>query len=143
MGISSFDSITTTGASEYLIDNKTFSFSAYTAALATHNVLVKAKNFLVFQGDVESIAAQSPKDLSRLVDQISGSLELAGEYERAKKAVEKATESANESFQRKRGFAGEIRVFKEQMGEAERFESLMKELVRARFRRMQHELTFV
>ena len=90
---------------------------------------MKAKNFLVFQGDVEHIASQNSKDLSRLVEQISGSLELATDYERTKKAVEKATENATESFVKRRGFAGEIKVFKEQMSEAERFEELVAERV--------------
>lgn len=103
---------------------------AYTAALAKHNILVKAKNFLVFQGDVEHIASQNSKDLSRLVEQISGSLELANDYERTKKAVEKASESATESFNKKRSFAGEIKVFKEQMMEADRFEELLGKKVR-------------
>lgn len=102
----------------------------YTAALAKHNILVKAKNFLVFQGDVEHIASQNSKDLSRLVEQISGSLELANDYERTKKAVEKASESATESFNKKRSFAGEIKVFKEQMTEADRFEELLGKKVR-------------
>ena len=83
--------ISTSGSSTYTINSQSTSFQAYTASLATHNILTKAKNFLVFQGDVEHIASQSPKDLTRLIEQISGSLELAGEYERAKKAVEKAT----------------------------------------------------
>lgn len=102
------------------------SAQGYTTSLAKHNILTKAKNFLVFQGDVEHIASQSPKDLSRLVEQISGSLELASEYERAKVSVEKAAENATESFNKKRGFAGEIKVFKEQMTEAERFENLVQ-----------------
>jgi len=44
----------------------------YTGALEKHNILIKARNFLVFQGDVEAIASQSPKDLTRLIEQISG-----------------------------------------------------------------------
>ena len=102
---------------------------AYTAALAKHNILVKAKNFLVFQGDVEHIASQNSKDLSRLVEQISGSLELAADYERTKKAVEKASENATESFNKKRSFAGEIKVFKDQMTEAQHFEDLLAKRV--------------
>ncbi|KAA1102178.1 Structural maintenance of chromosomes protein 1 [Puccinia graminis f. sp. tritici] len=42
---------------------------------------LKQKNFLVFQGDVEAIASQNPKSLSKLIDQIS-----AAEYERKKAA---------------------------------------------------------
>lgn len=90
---------------------------------------MKAKNFLVFQGDVEAVASQSPKDLSRLIDQISGSLELAGEYERAKDAQERATENATFNFTKRRGIAGEIKQYKEQKGEAERFQELCEQKV--------------
>lgn len=102
-------------------------YNAYNAQLTELNILVKAKNFLVFQGDVEAVASQSPKELARLIDQISGSLELAGEYERAKDAQERATENATFNFNKRRGIAGEIRQYKEQKGEAERFAALGEE----------------
>lgn len=104
-------------------------YSAYNAALVSHNVLVKAKNFLVFQGDVEAVASQSPRELAHLIEQISGSLELAAEYERAKQDQERATENATFNFTKRRGIAGEIKQYKEQKGEAERFESLCEEKV--------------
>ncbi|KAG2124257.1 hypothetical protein BD769DRAFT_1653050 [Suillus cothurnatus] len=116
--------ISTTGASEYRLNTKVVTYSAYNAALKSHNILVKAKNFLVFQGDVEAVASQSPRELSRLIEQISGSLELSQEYEKAKEAQERATENATFNFTKRRGIAGEIKQYKEQKGEAERFESL-------------------
>ncbi|KAH9924069.1 condensin complex subunit SMC1 [Fomitopsis serialis] len=119
--------ITTTGASEYKLNGQVVTYSAYNAALISHNILVKAKNFLVFQGDVEAVASQSPKELARLIDQISGSLELAGEYEKAKEAQERATENATFNFTKRRGIAGEIKQYREQKTEAERFEALGQE----------------
>ena len=106
------------------------SYAAYNAALIQHNILVKAKNFLVFQGDVEAVASQSPKELARLIDQISGSLELAPDYEKARDALERATENATFNFTKRRGMMGEIKQYKEQKGEAERFEQLCQERVR-------------
>lgn len=105
-------------------------YSTYNAALVSHNILVKAKNFLVFQGDVEAVASQSPRELSRLIEQISGSLELSGEYEKAKEEQDKATENATFNFTKRRGIAGEIKQYKEQKTEAERFEGLCEERVR-------------
>lgn len=96
----------------------------------SHNILVKAKNFLVFQGDVEAVASQSPRELSRLIEQISGSLELAGEYDKAKASQDRATENATFNFNKRRGIAGEIKQYKEQKGEAERFEQLVENRVR-------------
>ncbi|KAH7887101.1 RecF/RecN/SMC [Phlebopus sp. FC_14] len=119
--------ISTTGASEYRLNKQVVTYAAYNAALVSHNILVKAKNFLVFQGDVEAVASQSPRELTRLVEQISGSLELAVEYEKAKEAQERATENATFNFTKRRGIAGEIRQYKEQKGEAERFEGLCQE----------------
>jgi len=124
-----FNSISTTGASEYKLNNKTVTYNAYSLALTSHNILIKARNFLVFQGDVEAVASQSPQALSKLVDQISGSLELKTEYEKCKEEMEKATERATENFGKRRGIAGEIKTYKEQKGEAEKFEGLVQERV--------------
>ena len=60
------------GQAEYRLNDHTVPYSEYNAALEKENILVKAKNFLVFQGDVESVASQNAKDLTRLVEQISG-----------------------------------------------------------------------
>ena len=122
--------ISTTGASEYKLNKKVVTYAAYNAALISHNILVKAKNFLVFQGDVEAVASQSPRELSRLIEQISGSLELASEYEKAKEAQERATENATFNFTKRRGIAGEIKQYKEQKTEADRFEAICQERVR-------------
>ncbi|KAH9959956.1 cohesin complex subunit psm1 [Russula dissimulans] len=119
--------ISTTGASEYKLNKRTVTYTTYNEALIKHNILVKAKNFLVFQGDVEAVASQSPKELTRLVEQISGSLELAAEYEKAREDQDRATENATHNFTKRRAIAGEIKQYKEQKGEAERFEALCQQ----------------
>ncbi|KAI9511038.1 RecF/RecN/SMC [Russula earlei] len=119
--------IATTGASEYKLNKRTVTYTTYNEALIKHNILVKAKNFLVFQGDVEAVASQSPKELTRLVEQISGSLELAAEYEKAREEQDRATENATHNFTKRRAIAGEIKQYREQKGEAERFEALCQE----------------
>ncbi|KAL4266841.1 SMC family protein [Pleurotus pulmonarius] len=132
--------ISTTGASEYKLNNRVVTYTAYNAALVSHNILVKAKNFLVFQGDVEAVASQSPRELSRLIEQISGSLELAAEYEKAKEAQDRATENATFNFTKRRGIAGEIKQYKEQKGEAERFEALCQQKDELILRRILYKL---
>ncbi|KAF7302129.1 Structural maintenance of chromosomes protein [Mycena indigotica] len=130
--------ISTLGASEYRLNDKVVTYNAYNAALMQQNILVKAKNFLVFQGDVEAVASQSPRELSRLIDQISGSLELAPEYEKAKEAQDRATENATFNFTKRRGIAGEIKQYKEQKGEADRFDAMCQE----RDQRVLHRILF-
>ncbi|KAF9441811.1 hypothetical protein P691DRAFT_799046 [Macrolepiota fuliginosa MF-IS2] len=115
--------ISTTGASEYKLNDKIVTYSAYNAALVSHNILVKANNFLVFQGDVETVASQSPHELPRLIEQKSGSLEPSGEYDKAKEAQDRATQNATFNFNKPRGVTGEIKQYKDQKGEAERFEA--------------------
>ncbi|KAI9823899.1 MAG: Structural maintenance of chromosomes protein 1 [Thelocarpon impressellum] len=113
--------ITSQGVSEYRINNRVVSAQNYNDALEAENILIKARNFLVFQGDVEAIASQSPKDLTRLIEQISGSLEYKAEYERLKEAAEQAAEHQNYNLNRRRGINSEIKQYQEQKREADNY----------------------
>jgi structural maintenance of chromosome 1 len=59
--------ITSGGAADYKVDGKRMSWKEYIQELEKINVLVKVRNFLVFQGDVESIAQKSPQEITQLV----------------------------------------------------------------------------
>ncbi|RHZ63251.1 hypothetical protein Glove_330g45 [Diversispora epigaea] len=120
-------SITRVGSSEYKINDEVVSFARYNSELEKQNILVKARNFLVFQGDVEAIASQSPKDLTRLIEQISGSLEFKAEYERLKISQERATENSTFNFNKKRGINSEIQEYQKQKAQALQFEKLQAE----------------
>ena len=65
-------SIAPSGQSSYTLNSKDITWKAYNAQLEKFNILTKAKNFLVFQGDVENIAIQDSKALAKLIDRISG-----------------------------------------------------------------------
>ena len=120
-------SITSAGASEYRINNRTVTAKQYNEALEAENILIKARNFLVFQGDVEAIANQDPKDLTRLIEQISGSQDYKAEYEALKTAKIKADEEQEYRLKQRRGINGEIRQFKEQKEELDKFEQMRDE----------------
>ncbi|KAL7625584.1 Structural maintenance of chromosomes protein 1 [Parahypoxylon ruwenzoriense] len=120
-------SITSQGSSEYRINDRVVTAQQYNEALETENILIKARNFLVFQGDVEAIAAQSPQDLTRLIEQISGSLEYKVEYEKRQSEADQAAENSNFQLQRRRGINSEIKQYQEQKREAENFQSKMEE----------------
>ena len=100
-------------SSEYRLNSKVVTFEAYNDVLQEQNIPVQAKNFLVFQGDVKAIASQSPKDLTPLIEQISGPLELAREYDKAKKAQDKASESSTFNFTKGPAIMTEIKQSKE------------------------------
>jgi structural maintenance of chromosome 1 len=115
-------SITNQGASEYRINDRVVTALQYNEALETENILIKARNFLVFQGDVEAIASQSPQDLTRLIEHISGSLEYKAEYERLQAEAERAIENMNFQLHRRRGINSEIKQYREQKREADNFQ---------------------
>ncbi|KAG0142069.1 hypothetical protein CROQUDRAFT_673752 [Cronartium quercuum f. sp. fusiforme G11] len=115
------------GSSTYSINDKVVKWEEYQATLEGFAILVKAKNFLVFQGDVEAVASQNPNALSKLIDQISGSLELAGEYEKKKAAYLDASKQSNDQVIKRRVINGEIKDFKQQKSEMEEFDRLCKE----------------
>jgi structural maintenance of chromosome 1 len=119
--------ITNQGASEYRINDRVVTATQYNDAMEQENILIKARNFLVFQGDVETIASQSPKDLTRLIEQISGSLEHKAEYERLEEEAKQAAENQTYSMNRRRGMNGEIKQYQEQKKEAEAFQTKAEE----------------
>ncbi|KAG8676023.1 Structural maintenance of chromosomes protein 1 [Fusarium poae] len=116
-------SITNQGASEYRINDRVVTAQQYNESLESENILIKARNFLVFQGDVEAIASQSPQDLTRLIEQISGSLEFKAEYEKTQAEAEQAAENQNFQLHRRRGINSEIKQYREQKREADNFQN--------------------
>ena len=119
--------ITNQGISEYRINDRVVSAQQYNEALESENILIKARNFLVFQGDVEAIASQSPRDLTRLIEQISGSLEHKAAYERLKEAQEEAVENQNFTLHRRRGINSEIKQYTDQKNEADNYNKKAEE----------------
>ena len=113
--------ITNQGVSEYRINNSVVTAQQYNEALEAENILIKARNFLVFQGDVEAIASQSPRDLTRLIEQISGSLEYKADYERLKETQEEALENQNFTLHKRRGINSEIKQYTDQKNEADNY----------------------
>ena len=113
--------ITNSGVSEYRINEKMVTAQRYNESLEQENILIKARNFLVFQGDVEAIAIQKPQDLTRLIEQVSGSLEYKAEYDQLKVESEAAAEQQAYQLNRRRGINSEIRQYTEQKREADKF----------------------
>ncbi|WPG98069.1 Hypothetical protein R9X50_00085400 [Acrodontium crateriforme] len=120
-------SITSAGQSEYRINNRVVTAKTYNEALEAENILIKARNFLVFQGDVEAIASQNAHDLTRLIEQISGSLEYKSEYERLKAEKERADLEQTERLHQRRGINGEIKQYQQQKEELDRYEATRDE----------------
>jgi structural maintenance of chromosome 1 len=117
--------ITSSGSSEYRINNRQVNVKQYNEALEEHSILVKARNFLVFQGDVEKIATMAPDKLTEQVERISGSLEQKADYDRLKAESEAATENNAKHLHDRRGINGELKTYQEQKAEADEYEKKM------------------
>lgn len=120
-------SVNAQGTSEYRLGSKVVNYADFESYLQSQNILIKARNFLVFQGDVENIASKSPKDLTKLVEQISGSIEFKEEYDRLRLEQDKALEQSTAAFGKKKGIFAELKQVKEQKDEFILFEKLVNE----------------
>lgn len=121
-------SISQIGISTYKLDRKDVTYELYDEALQKLGLLVKARNFLVFQGDVESVASKSPADLTTLIEQISGSEQYRQEYTNLMKLKETSEESILFLMQKKKMFAGQCKEAKTQKDEADLFQKKKNEL---------------
>lgn len=85
--------------------------------------------FFWIQGDVESIASKNPKELTALIEQISGSEEYKRPYEELEVQKAEADEKAVLAHQKKKTISAEKKQKKLQKEEAERHLKLQEQLV--------------
>ena len=64
----------------------------YEATLSGIGLVTRARNFLIAQGEVESLASKDPRGLCKLIETVSGSDAHAAEYEELRKATSKQAE---------------------------------------------------
>jgi len=119
--------ISASGVSDYKVDGRSMSRADYEESLAEIGVLVKARNFLVFQGDVENLARKSPAELVALLENISGSADFKAEYEAAAAAKEEAETARLFCSKQKKSLEHERHALKDQKEEAERFHALLEQ----------------
>jgi structural maintenance of chromosome 1 len=110
------------GTSQYFINDNSVQATKYDKKLSKYGILTKARNFLVFQGDVESIAAKSPMDLTKLFEQISGSDEYKAEYDSLKAEYEKVNNLVISNLQKKKFTSVEKSKIKAQKKEADKYD---------------------
>ncbi|XP_048014864.1 structural maintenance of chromosomes protein 1B [Megalobrama amblycephala] len=115
-------------SSEYRVNGKQMTLAKYTGELAKIGIVVKAKNCLVYQGAVESIAMMNAKERTKMFERISGSGELSAEYDAKLAVLQKAKEDTQFHFNRKKAATAEKKqVFKDKT-EAEKYQALVDEL---------------
>lgn len=120
-------SIAKSGDTTYRMNGKAVNYKKFASFLEDENILIKAKNFLVFQGDVVAIASQSPSDLSNLFEEVSGSIQYKKEYELLKEQVQRLAQSAAESIKNRRRVHGELKTYKEGIHKNQEYSEKLKE----------------
>ncbi|XP_068134304.1 structural maintenance of chromosomes protein 1B [Hyperolius riggenbachi] len=131
-GEKTFSRIIVGGSSEYRLNNTPVGRAAYIAELEKIGIIVKARNCLIFQGEVESIAIKKPKERTHLFEQISNSLELAQDYEQKKKLMLQAEEDTQFCYNKKRNVALERKNARLEKEEADRYKKLHQELLKSK-----------
>lgn len=116
------------GSSSFNINGVQVSVSQYLKILKEEKILIKAKNFLVFQGDVEKVASQSPLDLTKMIENISGSANLKKQFDQLKDEMDKAHDKTSLKNSQKRNLKDEIKNLKAKCFEADQFEKKTKKL---------------
>ena len=120
--------ISSSGASSYVLNGRTVTWERYSKALAEIGVNVTSRKFLVFQGDVESIAGMAPRELTTYFEKVSGSDELKDAYGSAEASKNQSEDDYIFHFQKKKGMAAEKKQIKEQQEEANKYRELMEGL---------------
>ncbi|OIR59177.1 MAG: structural maintenance of chromosomes protein 1 [Amphiamblys sp. WSBS2006] len=115
-------------SSEYRINGKRLSYAEYAQRLEERNILIKARNFFVFQGDVEGVGMKTPREITELVEKICGSDAHKGEYDKKKDAYSQTVEEMNGVFAKKKEMALETRRLKEQKEALSKMSVLREEL---------------
>ena len=116
------------GSADHKIDGNSVSPKDYLAELEKIGINAKAKNFLVFQGAVESIAMKNPKERTALFEEISGSGALKDDYEKYKTEMLAAEEETQHTYQKKKAIGAERKEAKLEKEEAEKYKKLQEDL---------------
>merc|ERR1719225_544211 len=116
------------GSADHKIDGNSVSPKDYLAELEKIGINAKAKNFLVFQGAVESIAMKNPKERTALFEEISGSGALKEDYEKCKVEMLAAEEETQHTYQKKKAMGAERKEAKLEKEEAEKYQKLQDDM---------------
>ena len=120
-------------ASEYRVDGRQISATEYTEELENMGIIPKAKNFLIFQGQVESIAMKTPKEFTAMFEELSRSGELKEEYEQAKQEKNKAEQDTHANFQKKKGVEKQKKEVRLEKEVAQKYAALKTQYVSSLF----------
>ncbi|VDM17546.1 unnamed protein product [Hydatigera taeniaeformis] len=110
--------------SEYRINGTPVKVEEYADALEKIHIFMKVKNFLIFQGAVESIAMKNARERCQMFEEISRSAEYKEEYDRSKAEMQKLEEEATFNLNKKKNIVAERKEARIEIDEAEKYKKL-------------------
>ena len=123
-----FSRVVQGSSSDYKIDNASVSKQDYAERLGQLGINVKARNFLVYQGAVESIAMKNPREITALFEEISHSNEYKEDYVNKKVRMDRSEEELHHMYVKKKGIAAEKKEAQGEINEAKKYQNLKEEL---------------
>ena len=119
--------ISAKGVGEYRVNNRAVSFAEYEKELGKIGVLLAARNFLVFQGDVEQLATKTPRQITQLLEQVSGSDELQEPFDASCKAHDEAEAQRKFLCDKVTALKAEAKALRIHTDEARKFQKLLEQ----------------
>lgn len=101
----------------FQVDGRSVSEAEYLGRLEAIKILSQAKNFLVFQGDLEAAVQRQGKDLTDFFEKVSGSKILYDDYERLRAQKAQGEEDARDLYAKKRNAQNEKKQMSQQNDE--------------------------
>lgn len=123
-----FSRVVQGSSSDYRIDGASVSKNDYAERLLELGINVKARNFLVYQGAVESIAMKNPREITALFEEISHSNEYKEDYVNKKVRMDRSEEELHHMYVKKKGIAAEKKEAQGEINEAKKYQNLKEEL---------------
>lgn len=131
------------GSSLFSINQSRVAEDTYFSSLAEHNIGARIQNFVVFQHEVEAVTRKTSLELTALIEDISGSINLKPDYELKKKRLEEATAALSKASLEKRGAAIEANQAKLIKREADRWSDVQNQLRKERWNLAMTELFYI
>jgi len=127
-------SIVASGTTEYTINSNKVSAEQYTKGLKELGIDIKARNFLVFQGDVDAVAKKNPRAMREYFELFCGSGDLREGFERAEARLEDARKETHTRSTLRRNALIDVRDLRAAKEESEAHEVLAGEVESLRTR---------
>ncbi|KMV66296.1 chromosome segregation ATPase [Encephalitozoon cuniculi EcunIII-L] len=128
------------GRSSYFVDSENASYERFKEVVEGMNLLVDARNFLVFQGDVGVIGGMMPMELSRLFEEMSGSVKLKDVYEEKQRVQARAVSECASLFEEKKEVMSRMKEAEEARAQEDVFRKLIERKHRIQEEMVLHEI---